>query len=136
MVSQLKNLAAVSGVILTTIKIGAENTAGSISFADMTFDADGDFNSLIGFLNSLKSLAPLSSIDNADINQLGGFSSANVNLKVYFAAYPTQLPSLTEPVADLNPDEEQLLDTLSGLSLPTFTTLTPQEPLVRQNPFE
>lgn len=135
MISQLKNLATVSGVTLTTLKIGSENTTANIAFTDLTFDADGEFNSLISFLDSLKTLAPLSSIASADINQLGGFASANVNLKVYFAEYPTRLPSLTEPVADLSPEENKLLETLSGLSLPTFTTLTPQEPLLRENPF-
>lgn len=135
MISQIKNLAAVSGITITSFKIGAVNDTGSVSFADVSYDADGDSVSVIAFLNTIKTLAPLSTIDTAKINQQAGAASANVRIRVYFAGYPTKLPSLTEAVNELTGEEEGLLDNLSGLSLPTFTTLTPQEPTVRESPF-
>ena len=135
MISQLKNLALVSGVTITTFKIGAQNDAGTVSFVDLTYDADGDLVSVISFLNTIKTLAPISTIDTAKINQHGGIASANVRIRVYFAGYPTKLPSLTEAVNALTDEEGGLLDTLSGLTLPVFTTLLPQEPTVRESPF-
>ena len=135
MISQLKNLALVSGVTITTFKIGAQNDTGVVSFVDLSYDADGALSSIIPFLNTVKTLAPISTIETAKINQQGGLASANVRIRVYFAGYPTKLPSLTEAVNQLTSEEETLLDTLSGLSLPSFTTLTPQEPTVRESPF-
>lgn len=135
MISQLKNLALVSGVTITTFKIGAQNDAGVVSFVDVSYDADGALTSVIPFLNTVKTLAPISTIETAKINQQGGLASANVRIRVYFADYPTKLPSLTEAVNELTDEEKGLLDTLSGLTLPTFTTLTPQEPAVRESPF-
>lgn len=135
MISQIKNLALVSGVTITTFKIGAQNDAGMVSFVDLSYDADGALTSIIPFLNTVKTLAPISTIDTAKINQQGGVASANVRIRVYFAGYPTILPSLTEAVNELTDEEEGLLDTLSGLTLPVFSTLTPQEPTVRENPF-
>lgn len=135
MVSQIKNLAVLSGITITTFKIGAAKDAGSVSFVDVSYDADGDLVLLISFLNTIKTLAPLSTIDTAKINQQGGVASANVRIRVYFAGYPTKLPSLTEAVNELTSEEEGLLDTLSGLTLPVFTTLTPQAPTVRESPF-
>jgi Tfp pilus assembly protein PilO len=135
MISQLKNLALVSGVTITTFKIGAQNDAGMVSFVDLSYDADGALTSIIPFLNTVKTLAPISTIDTAKINQQAGAASANVRIRVYFAGYPTKLPSLTEVVNELTDEEEGLLDTLSGLTLPVFSTLNPQEPTVRENPF-
>lgn len=135
MISQLKNLAAVSGITITTFKIGAQNDAGVVSFVNLSYDADGDLVSVISLLNTIKTLAPISTIDTVKINQQGGVASANVRIRVYFAGYPTKLPSLTEPVNELTSEEETLLETLSGLSLPIFTTLTPQEPTIRESPF-
>jgi len=135
MISQIKNLALVSGVTITTFKIGAQNDAGMVSFVDLSYDADGALTSIIPFLNTVKTLAPISTIDTAKINQQGGVASANVRIRVYFAGYPTKLPSLTEVVNELTDEEEGLLDTLSGLTLPVFSTLNPQEPTVRENPF-
>lgn len=135
MISQIKNLAAVSGITITSFKIGAVNDTGSVSFADVSYDADGDSVSVIAFLNTIKTLAPLSTIDTAKINQQAGAASANVRIRVYFAGYPTKLPSLTEAVGELTGEEEGLFETLSGLSLPVFTTLSPQEPTVRESPF-
>ena len=135
MISQIKNLAAVSGITITTFKVGGVNAAGAVSFADVTFDADGELVSLISFLNTIKTLAPLSTIDTVKINQQAGTASANTRIRVYFAGYPTKLPSLTEAVGELTAEEEGLLETLSGLSPPSFTTLFPQEPTVRESPF-
>ncbi|MBI2066031.1 hypothetical protein HYT60_00795 [Candidatus Woesebacteria bacterium] len=136
MISQIKNLAAVSGITITTFKISAANDAGNVSFVDVSFDADGDLVSLVAFLKTIKTLAPLSTIDTVKMNQQGGVASANARIRVYFAGYPTKLPSLTEAVNELTGEEEGLFDTLSGLSLPTFTTLPPQGPSVRESPFD
>jgi Tfp pilus assembly protein PilO len=135
MITQLKNLAITNSIILTSFKIGSQNDSGAVSFVDLNFDAEGAVSSLINFLSSLKNLAPLSAIDKAKLNQLGGIGAVNVSIRVYFAPYPTKLPSLTEAINDLTDEEKDLLDTLSGLTLPTFTTLTPQEPSIRENPF-
>lgn len=135
MISQVKNLAAVSGITITTFKTGAQTEAGAVSFVNLSFDAESDLLSLISFLNTLKTLAPLSTIEKARINQQGGATSANISVRIYFAGYPSKLPNLTEAANDLSAEEKDLLGTLSGLTLPAFSTLTPQGPSIRESPF-
>ncbi|MBI4153450.1 type 4a pilus biogenesis protein PilO [Candidatus Woesebacteria bacterium] len=135
MISQVKNLAAVSGITITMFKTGAQTDTGAVSFVNLSFDAEGELVSLISFLNTMKILAPLSTIEKVKINQQAGAASANISARIYFAEYPTKLPSLTEAVNELSAEEQGLLDTLSGLTLPVFTTLSPQGPSIRESPF-
>ena len=136
MVSQLKNLALVQGLVLTSFKIGSESQSPGTSYVELTFGVDGTTPNVLGFMQSLTTVAPVSTVEKAKINTSVGVVSANVSLRVYFAPFPTKLPPLTEPLTQLNDEEKSLLDTLSSLSLPAFVKLAPQEPGARANPFE
>lgn len=136
MVSQLKNLALIQGLTLTSFKIGSESQTPGTSYVELTFGVDGTTPNVLGFMQSLTTVAPVSTVEKAKINTVGGIASANVSVRVYFAPFPTKLPALTEPLTQLNDEEKSLLDTLSSLSLPAFVKLAPQEPGARANPFE
>lgn len=136
MVSQIKNLAALNGTLVSAVKIGAETAQAGTSSVEITFGIDGLMSDLLNFLNSLASVAPISSIQKAKVNSSAGIASADITIRAYSAPYPQRLPSLTEPITDLSNDEKTLLDTLSNLTLPLFTTLEPQQPAVRDSPFE
>ena len=136
MVSQIKNMAALNGLFISAVKIGAETAQAGVSAVEITFGIEGSMNDTLNFLNSLSSVAPVSNIQKAKVNSSGGIASADITIRAYSAPYPVRLPSLTEPITDLSNDEKDLLDTLSNLTLPLFTTLEPQQPAVRDNPFE
>lgn len=136
MIAQLKNLAVVQGLTLTSFKVGSDSLTSGVSSVEVTFGVDGTTTNVLSFIQALSTAAPISSIEKAKVNTVGGIASANVSLKVYFAEYPTKLPALTEPISTLSAEERTLLDTLSALTLPSFTKLNPQEPGIRGNPFE
>ncbi|MFZ5932503.1 MAG: type 4a pilus biogenesis protein PilO [Patescibacteria group bacterium] len=136
MLAQIRNIALVNGLTVTSFKIASQAENPSVSSVDVSFGVDGGLTAVVSFLKSLSTLAPLSTVEKAKINQAGSVASANVTVRVYFATYPTKLPSLTEAVYDLTSEERELLDKLTSLTLPTFSRLTPQEPGVRENPFD
>lgn len=136
MTSQLRNLALANGIILENIKIGSAVPSGSLSEVDITFGLEGTPQQVVSYLNSIKNLAPVSTIEKAKINQSALGTRADVTVRVYYSPFPEKLPSLTEAVKELNEDERNTLNRLSALSLPAFTDLQPQPAGTRDNPFD
>ncbi len=136
MTSQLRTLAATNGLVMENIKIGSAVASASLAEVDISFGLEGAPATVISFLDSIKNLAPVSTIEKAKINQSAQGTRADVTVRVYFAAFPEKLPSLTEPVKELTDGERATLNRLSALSLPAFTDLKPQPAGVRENPFD
>lgn len=137
MVSQVKSLSALQGLTLGNFKVAsATNRGTALSEVDVSFGVDGPLAQVITFLNSLKTLAPVSTLEKVKINQSAGTTRADITVRVYFATFPTQLPSLTEPARGLTAEEKDMLAKLSVLTLPSFIELVPQPGVVRENPFE
>jgi len=136
MITQLKNLSLAKGLTLGDIKVGSEVGKGTtLSGIDIQFDVDGAMPNIIDFLTSTKTLAPVSSIERAKINQAAGVVRAEIEMKVYFASFPERLPSLTDPVRELTADEKDILTKLSGFTFPATSVFTGQPPSFRENPF-
>lgn len=135
MLSQLKNLALVNGLTLTTFKVASETQAAGLGSVDVSFDIDGTLPATLSFLKSLSTIAPISTIEKVKVNTASQVASSNITIRVYFAEYPAKLPSLTEAVNNLTEEERKLLDMLSGLTQPVFTSLTPQPASGRVTPF-
>lgn len=137
MISQLKNLALTKGVILSSVKGGAESTTpGSLISVDITLAIEGPSAAIIDYLKAVNTFVPLSTLDRVKINQSGGNARAEVMVRTYFSPFPTQLPSMAEPIKDLTAEEKELLGKLSQLTPPMFINLTPQAPVVRESPFD
>lgn len=133
--SQLKNLAIANTLLITNLKSGGEakDTTG-LSRVDITFDADGGKAQIISFLKSIAGIAPITTVDKIQINESGGMAKANVTVKSYWAALPATLPTTTQALNSLTPDEQAVLTQVSTLSQPTFVNITPTSG-GRSNPF-
>lgn len=136
MTSQLRSLALTNQLILENIKVGSSVTTGELSAVDISFSLEGAVPQVVSYLNSIKDMAPVSTVEKAKINQSSLGTRADVTVKVYFSPFPTKLPSLTEPVKELSQEEKGTLLKLSALSLPIFTELQAQPGTLRENPFD
>jgi Tfp pilus assembly protein PilO len=136
MITQLKNLAVLNAVTLGNFKVGAAAGNETLSTLDITFGIDGEITQVVGYINSIRSLAPVSTLEKSKINQSTGVVRADVTIRLYFSAFPKKLPALAEPQRELSSDERDLLTKLAGLTLPPTISLSPQPASIRENPFD
>jgi Tfp pilus assembly protein PilO len=137
MISQLKLLSSSKGLVVENIKVSSSMAKeAGLSEVDVTFGVDGPMLQVIDFIASIKDLAPVSTLEKAKLNQSGEATRADLTVRVYYAAFPEKLPSLTEPVRGLTSSEKETLTNLSSLLLPAFIELAPQGPTQRDSPFD
>jgi hypothetical protein len=134
-VSQLKTLAAGSGLFISGIKGGGQVLDNSgVSRVDINFDVDGPRELIIQFLTNIQTIAPISTVEKAKLVELGGAARASVTVRTFFATLPEKLPALTDAVDELTPDERQTLIDVLGLTQPSFVDVTPSQG-GREDPF-
>lgn len=139
MISQLKALAASNSLILSNLGLANESDfSEGVSKVQISFDAEGqDLVSLLAFMKGVKELAPVSTLDEVDVESQGVKNlSADIRISIYWSPPPTVLPPITTPVKQLTSSEQQLLNSVSALSEPQFTVFSPEPPAQRDNPFE
>lgn len=136
MVAQLKDSAEASSLFLfdKTLRSESEDETGLVKM-DFGTTAEGNFDSVMNFLKSINSLAPVSTIERVEVVQDEGITSAKIQLFVYWADLPTKIPPLTEPINRLTAQQEEVLTKISRLKRPIFTVLKPIKPSAREDPF-
>lgn len=134
-VSQFKNLAAILGVAFSNFKTGSEILKGDSSSVQLTFEITGTFPQVLDFLSSVRTLAPLTSLDKVRISQNVVSTKAEISVSAYWFALPKKIPSINEPSYDLTQNERELLGKLSTFSLPSFVTAVPSVGVAR-DPFK
>lgn len=135
-ISQLKILASSRSVVLSNLQAGSKSgTEKGMSKVDIGFDVDGDFSSVLGFLQDTNKIAPISQIEKIEINQTVGVTRASTTLVSFWAPFPKKLPPLTEPAKDLSAEELSLIRSLSELTPPAFLEIIPSAPSARADPF-
>lgn len=134
--SQVKTLASEKGLILGNINVGSgANDEKSLKTASLNFDVDGSAPAIIDFAGSLSSTAPLMFLDSMSLTTQADVSKATVTVKTYWAVLPTTIPGVNEGVSDLTQEEIDSLKMFATLRLPAFSSLQPQGPTARDNPF-
>lgn len=135
-ISQLKNLASSKSVILSNLQVGSRGgSQEGMSKVEIGFEVDGDFSSVLGFLEDTNKIAPISQIEKIRISQVSGGIRANATLVSFWAPFPQKLPPLTEATKDLSAEELDLIRSLSELTPPEFLEITPSAPSARTDPF-
>lgn len=135
-ISQLKNLASSRSVELSNLQVGSKGGAEEgMSRVEIGFDVEGDFSSVLDFLQDTSKIAPISQIEKIKISQAVGATRASTTLVSFWAPFPEKLPPLTEPAKDLSAEELGLIRRLSELTPPTFLEMTPSAPSARADPF-
>lgn len=136
-VSQLKNLSSQKAIIIDNIKAGApRKEESSIGRIDISFDAEGPFLSVLDFSASLKTIAPITTLQKFDLSDAGGgLSRATVSVRSYWADFPEKIPSVSEPVKEFTDEDQEILATFASLVTPSFVEVIPNPPGVRVDPF-
>ncbi len=134
-VSQLRGRASSFGVDLLNLKAAGENEMAGLYQTQLSFEVDGTLASILNFLASISTFAPLTKLEEVKISESISGIRANVTLTVYWSPFPQRLPELASPLAELTSDELETLTTLGELEAPVFSDLTPQAPSTRADPF-
>lgn len=136
-ISQLKLKALEKGLVLTNIKTSGEiPEEGGVKKVNITFDIEGSRVLVFAFLGEVDNIAPLSAIEKTKLSEVGGATRGSIVVKSFWAELPTKLPSLTEKIASLTPDETKTLAELTSLLQPQFANAPPAESTnARPDPF-
>lgn len=137
MISQLRLIAFEQNVTITQIDVTGASSQENLSNLKLNFEVEiTDAPSLTSFLNAILNIAPISTIDSVEF-KLGKTAQkqASIELSLFWSPFPKTLAPLTDPVTRLSQSEVDLLNSVSGARLPSFTTLQPSLPEDREAPF-
>lgn len=110
-------------------------TGQGVLSGQVSFVLIGNLQEIIEFLKEIKTLAPISTIDEVNIKIDGGEARVNANLSVYWSSFPRELPPISQPIDKLSQEEQSLINRISQLLKPEFVTLPPSAPVEREDPF-
>ncbi len=134
--SQIALLAEENEVTVNQRKVLAEAAAGNdLQSTKITFVVSGSLDKTIAFLKSLVESIPIVTLESVEVEGNRESIQTKVGLLVYRSELPTLLPAITAPIKNLSDKEEELLDALTKLSRPEFTSLEPSGPFERIDPF-
>ena len=136
MLTQLNNLAQanVVSIINKSIQVAQSDSSGIVSM-QLRLELEGEFTNILSFIRDIQKVAPLSTVEEIDIEKIINEITSNVSLSVYWGDFPTRIPPITEPIKTLTAKEEVLLDQLGNLTRPELTDLKASQPIIRDNPF-
>lgn len=136
-VSQLKNLAAENGLILSSIKAKSDPSGSDdLKSVTITFSILGDKLSILSFLTNMQTLAPILLLNKIKIIESTGAYSGEVTVNSFWSSFPTQLPNTIDGLEDLNEADKQTLDSVNSLRQPVFYNVPASLEAGKENPFE
>lgn len=136
-ISQIKNLGAEKGIVISKLQAGggAGIKKTELDTSDVSFDAQGDMFLMLDFIKSFARISPLTTIEKITFSQTGGVGIASIVVKSYWAGLPEKIPSAIQPLVGLTSEEEKTLAKIQGLIPLPYSKLTPLPPSGRSNPF-
>lgn len=125
-IPQVRTVAAGSGIQLSSIKTssGQANDSG-LNQSVVSFTAEGTRQQIFSFIDGLTKVAPIIIVDKINISEAAGSDKADITADSYWADLPKTIPSIDAPISDLTPAEKGTLSSISNLTQPVFTVLTP-----------
>lgn len=134
--SQLKNLALVNALLLTNIKTGSEVKDNSgLSRVDVSFDISGTRDQINSFLKGVSGLAPIMIVSSIKLSENAGVNTGGIIVQSFWAPLPKSIPTTTEAITDLTPDEQAVLATVQSLTSPIIVQGQPAQPGGKSDPF-
>lgn len=145
-IQQVKSQALKYSIIIENlvVEIGPSQGEG-LQKVHINLDSSGNINSVLDFLDSLKTIAPLTRVADFQVEQLDPVSAhLRTKIAIYWSPLPARLPEISQAVGSLSDEEKTVLLELAKLSKPeivnTSATGTSSEsnltPIGRSNPFE
>lgn len=102
----------------------------------ISFSVGGNLDQLLFFVNEIKTVAPLSTIDEMNVTAATDEGvGMSIKMSVYFSKFPEKLPPLTQPIKTLTAEEKETLDKISFLKKPVFIEQSTTRSEERQDPF-
>lgn len=128
-VSQIKILAGMNGLVVSSIKASSPQVAaGGFSSVSISFNILGPRNQIESFVNKVGSIAPITIVDKIKISETApGSSVGSISIKSFWMPFPTKIPAVTQAISDLTPDERQTLQDLRNLTQPVFNQVPAAE---------
>lgn len=119
--SQIKQQAFSNSIAISSLKTGNSIPESDGVFkTSISFDAEGEEQSVYLFLNSFSKLLPLMNVDKVSINKSGDLVRASVSISIFSSELPKKIPALTESVKELSKEEIKTLTELSTYGMPQF----------------
>lgn len=120
--SQVKSLAASSGVIITKVSTqGSGNDEGGPRQLGVEISAQGELSNMLKYFDSLRSFLPITEINEVNFSQGENTVSIQAKMTSFYAPFPEALPSLTAAITDLTQEEKDILGSYATFVQPTFT---------------
>jgi len=134
--SQIKNLAAGSGLILSSLSSNSDvEGKEDIKSVVISFKITGQKAMIEPFLLNLRTIAPITVLSKVKISELNGVYSGEVATSSFWSSFPTQLPTNLEEFQELSEDDKEILKTINSLTQPVFLSLPPADGSGKINPF-
>jgi len=137
--SQIKELSLSNSLLFTDTEFKKVITASDSAVRKMDITADfesGSISPVVEFLLGMGEVAPLTTIEEVEIERDKEVINSKVKFTIYWAALPTTLPSLTQPLKQLSITDQETLTKIDSYKKPQFTVLPPQPAeSLRVNPF-
>lgn len=135
--SQVKTQALTNNIALSSLKTGTSIPESDGVFkTSISFDAEGEEQSIYIFLNSFSKLLPLMIVDKVSINKSENLARASVSISVFSSELPKKIPALTESVKELTKEEVKTLTELSTYGMPQFVEPSVENlPTTKADPF-
>lgn len=119
--SQIKSQALTNNIVLSSLKTGTSiPESDGVYKTSISFDAEGEEQTIYIFLNSFSKLLPLMNVDKVSINKSDELARASVSISVFSSELPKKIPALTESVKELTKDEIKTLTELATYEMPQF----------------
>lgn len=132
----VSNKVTIKTLTTSSISSDADPQAGSTQVGIIV---EGQSNSVLDFLTSLTTQAPLIELGGVNFVTNPTTTVAQVTLNSYWAPFPTQLPAITESISALTPEETTLLTQLASYTSPVINSDTPDSSssaiIVNTSPF-
>lgn len=134
--SQIKNQAAINGLLVSNIKTGASVPDKNEIFKNqISFDVEGNAASVYNFLGSFSKILPLMNIEKIKINESSSIVRAVTTLSIYSSQLPKTIPSVSSVAVDFSDSEIKLLNELTSYTLPLFVEPKAEEVNAKEDPF-
>jgi hypothetical protein len=134
--AQISKLAEENNVEISRKELSNEKASKGLRSTILLIHYKGELSDVLKFLENTFNMVPLTQISSVNLTVKGGKNATgDTEIEMFRASLPEKLPKLTEPIKNLTDEQEELLDTLSLLKLPEFTSLEPDPPSLRVDPF-
>lgn len=141
-VNQVRIIAEEKSVTLKNLDLNTEASVDGVAPSGvlLSFDVEGEPQSVIDFIAALRKSMPIMTLDsvNTQTTALGNLATSIVNLKTRWAPLPDRLPAITEAISGLTQEQQDLLSELSQYRAPQLILAegsVSAEVAGRENPF-